>query len=317
MLAEMKSLNAATATSPLKVQYPSSRDRTVLAAAKTTSPAGVAMQGGKPTSNSASDSGKKTGPAMIGPGNVYYAMMTTSVDTDQPGPVTAVVEDGPLANATLIGSYTRHGDHVVVEFQIATLPNHSSFPIEAIAVDANTNRTAIMTSYSNHDLDRFSWLLGGAFLQGIGQSAQQSGTSITSNLGGFEALTSPRSLGQDSLNALGTVGQTLGDIGVQQFESIKPTVRVHMKYGIGLLFIKPVFASAVEQAAAGNTQNGGGSINNGMQQGVPQQSALATQQQSMMGVAYPNSGGGAYGGGSGLYSGGSQQQVPAQSLTQP
>jgi hypothetical protein len=260
---------------------------------------------------------------MIGPGNVYYAEMTTRVYSDQPGPVTAVVEDGPLANATLIGNYTRHGNRVVIEFDIATLPNHSSLPIKAIAVDSNTNRTAIMTSYNDHDLDRFSWLLGGAFLQGMGQSAQQSGTAITSNLGGFEALTSPRSLGQDSLNALGTVGQTLGDIGVQQFESIKPTVRVHMKYGIGLLFIKPVFASSVEAALAGQTQTGNSAIDSGMRstmpQGLQQPSGLQQgyPQQTTMGASYPTGGyGGGYGGSYGG-TGGSQQEVPAQSLVQP
>lgn len=193
-------------------------------------------------------------PALIGPGKLYYAVVDTSVDSDQPGtPVMATLEDGPLAHSRLLGNFTRHGDHLVIQFKTLTLPNQASFPIKAVATSPSTNRAAVESSYNNHDFSRYAWLVAGAFLRGVGNSASDVGTSVTSTLGGFSAVTSPRSIGQDALSSLGTVGRTVGNIGVQNFNRIKPTVREAKGHGIGILFLKPLRRATVEKAIHGQT----------------------------------------------------------------
>ncbi len=265
MLAELTALNhAGGQDTGLKVDYVKTRQQSQVSGGTTmangmTGRAGTATEAAKTAPMAATST--TGGTPVIGPGKLFYAVMGTSVDSDQPGPVLATLEDGPFANATLLGNYTRHGDAVVIEFTVMTLPNQASIPIKAIAVNADTNRTAVATSYNNHDFDRFAWLLGGAFLQGVGQSAQQGGTTVTSSLGGFAEAISPRSLGQDALNSLGTVGQTLGQIGEQEFQSIKPTVRVKDGFGVGILFLKPVLSDAVETAMSGHEASGGASNN--------------------------------------------------------
>ncbi len=224
----------------------------------------LTAQSGQKSGATAHSTRAAAGPALIGPGKLYYGVVDTSIDTDQPGPVLAQMEDGPLRGARLLGNFTRHGDRVVIEFNVLTMPDQASIPIKAVAVNARTNRTSVETSYNNHDFSRFAWLVAGALLQGVGQSAQQSGTSVTSSLTGFSAVTSPRSLSQDVLDGMGTVGQTLGSIGQQEFTSIKPTVRLKDGSGIGVLFLKPVSASAVAGAVGGHSSGALPAIDSGI-----------------------------------------------------
>lgn len=193
-------------------------------------------------------------PPAVGAGNLYYSVADTSMDSDQPGPVLATLENGPLKGAHLLGKFANTHNRLIIEFQTATMPNNATVAIDAIAVDPHTNRTALATSVDHHYLERYGLLIGGAFLQGFGQAVMTSGQTTIGGYGGVSSSVSPRSLAQNAEASLGQVGQTVGQIGTQAFNTIQPTVRVAMGTGMGILFLKPVKASALTNALAGQSQ---------------------------------------------------------------
>lgn len=193
-------------------------------------------------------------PPAVGAGNLFYSVADTSMDSDQPGPVLATLENGPLKGARLLGKFADTHNRLIIVFHTATMPNNATVAIDAIAVDPNTNRTALATSVDHHYLERYGLLIGGAFLQGFGQAVMTSGQTTIGGYGGVSSSISPRSLAQNAEASLGQVGQTVGQIGTQAFNSIHPTVRVAMGTGMGILFLKPVKASALTSALAGQSQ---------------------------------------------------------------
>ena len=193
-------------------------------------------------------------PPAVGAGNLFYSVADTSMDSDQPGPVLATLENGPLKGARLLGKFADTHNRLIIVFHTATMPNNATVAIDAIAVDPHTNRTALATSVDHHYLERYGLLIGGAFLQGFGQAVMTSGQTTIGGYGGVSSSISPRSLAQNAEASLGQVGQTVGQIGTQDFNSIHPTVRVAMGTGMGILFLKPVKASALTSALAGQSQ---------------------------------------------------------------
>lgn len=193
-------------------------------------------------------------PPAIGSGNLYYSVADTSMDSDQPGPVLATLENGPLKGAHLLGKFANTHNRLIIEFQTATMPNNATVAIDAVAVNPHTNRTALATSVDHHYLERYGLLIGGAFLQGFGQAVMTSGQTTIGGYGGVSSSVSPRSLAQNAEASLGQVGQTVGQIGTQAFNTIQPTVRVAMGTGMGILFLKPVKASALTSALMGQSQ---------------------------------------------------------------
>lgn len=193
-------------------------------------------------------------PPAVGAGNLFYSVADTSMDSDQPGPVLATLENGPLKGARLLGKFADTHNRLIIVFHTATMPNNATVAIDAIAVNPHTNRTALATSVNHHYLERYGLLIGGAFLQGFGQAVMTSGQTTIGGYGGVSSSISPRSLAQNAEASLGQVGQTVGQIGTQDFNSIQPTVRVAMGTGMGILFLKPVKASALTNALAGQSQ---------------------------------------------------------------
>lgn len=194
-------------------------------------------------------------PPAVGAGNLFYSVADTSMDSYQPGPVLATLENGPLKGARLLGKFADTHNRLIIVFNTATMPNNATVAIDAIAVDPNTNRTALATSVDHHYLERYGLLIGGAFLQGFGQAVMTSGQTTIGGYGGVSSSISPRSLAQNAEASLGQVGQTVGQIGTQEFNSIQPTVRVAMGTGMGILFMKPVKASTLTNALAGQSSS--------------------------------------------------------------
>lgn len=247
-LVEMKALMGKWSTSgPVIVNYAPSA--TSVSTAST--PVGSSAA---PSSASSTHTVSTSAPPVIGAGNLFYSVADTSMDSDQPGPVLATLENGPLKGAHLLGKFANANNRLIIEFQTATMPNNATVAIDAVAVNPRTNRTSLATSVDHHYLERYGLLIGGAFLQGFGQAVMTAGQTTISGAGGVSSSISPRSLTQNAEASLGQVGQTVGQIGAQDFNTIKPTVRVAMGTGMGILFLKPVKADVLTNALAGQSQ---------------------------------------------------------------
>lgn len=190
---------------------------------------------------------------VIGAGRLEYGVVETALNSNRPTPVLGQIEDGPLAGTRLLGAFKTEDNRLVIKFTMASLKNGISFPVDAIMVNPKVNQGYLASSVNHHYFYRYSLLLGGAFLQGFGQTLQQSGSTVTSGYGGVTQTFSPKSTSGAALAAMGQVGQTVGQIGESAFRTPN-TVRINIGTGVGILFLKPV----TKQDILG--QNGSGKI---------------------------------------------------------
>lgn len=291
LVKEMKALDnnfgAGQPMVPVYVAQPQAQQSATSAGGVNQQAPGVAPAGSAPLVKT--DNNIEVGLPIIGAGDILYAVIDTSLNSNQNTPVLATVEQGPFKNYKLLGSFKTVNDRLVIQFTTATSPNKVPFAIDAVAVNANTNRAAVANAVNHHYLGKFGLLLGGALLQGFGQSVQQSGTSVISGLGGIESVVSPRTMLQNGLSSLGTVGQTLGQIGVSEFNSIKDTVREFQGEGVGILFLKPVMKNTLANAASGigQTPNISSGINDKENQAKPISAPAAYNQSPSAYGQYP------------------------------
>ncbi len=179
-----------------------------------------------------------TSKTLIKAGNVIHAVLETGINSDEPSPVLAKVISGDLKGAKLLGQMTRNGKKVIVQFNTISIPEYtSSLAINAVAVDADTRRTALASEVDNHYLQRYGILLAATFLKGYAEAVSNQGTTTSVNALGGVTVTSP------SLNNKQITQKAVGDVGKELAEQTKatlnpnPTVTVHPGVAIGVLLM--------------------------------------------------------------------------------
>lgn len=181
--------------------------------------------------------------ALIKTGDVLFAVMDTSVNSDEPGPILATIVSGKLKGSKLIGSFNlpSNSDKMVISFNTLSVPGASkTVSISAYAIDPDTARTALSSRTDHHYLLRYGSLFASSFLEGIGNAFQSADTTVTvGGTGGGDNITVQnginRSVLQNAVIALSNVGQAWGQAAQQNFNR-PTTVQVFSGTGIGILF---------------------------------------------------------------------------------
>lgn len=184
--------------------------------------------------------GKFAAPVFIKAGTIMYAVINTSINSDEPGPVLATVVSGDMKGARLLGSITNQGQKVMITFNLLNSDSVAkSVPINAVAIDQNTSRTSLSTDTNNHYVERYGSLFLASFMQGYGQAIATSGTATSTT--GLTTTTSTPSLSpkQTIAVALGNVGTAWGNQ-MNSIFSTPPTVKVKAGTGVGILFLSDV-----------------------------------------------------------------------------
>lgn len=174
-----------------------------------------------------------------------YGQLTTGVNTDEGGPVTAKVVSGALAGATLLGKAevgSNNAQKTGIHFTTASIPGQTnSIAIDAWAIDPDTARTAIASNVDNHYLLRYGSLFASAFLGGYGDALIKGGQSqqlVATNSGAI-VQTDPYSSKQLLLAGVGNVGKQLSTNMGNVFNR-PATIEVANNIGIGILFMADV-----------------------------------------------------------------------------
>lgn len=178
-----------------------------------------------------------SGPPFIKAGTVYYGVIETAVNSDEPGPIMATIVSGPYKGGRLLGTLAYQNDAVMLSFNVLSLKNFpKSIPVNVVAIDQNTARTGISTETDHHYWYRYGAVFASAFIQGYGQAFQTSGSTISSN--GLSTQTSTPQLNPTDkfFVALGNVGQQFSTAALTAFNT-KPTVYVASGTAVGLLFL--------------------------------------------------------------------------------
>lgn len=187
--------------------------------------------------------GSLTQKAVVKAGTVFYAVLDTAVNSDEPGPVLATIVSGKYRGAKMIGTLAHQGQQetVLINFTTMSLPGKpNSIGVQAVAIDPETARTALATDVDKHYLLRYGSLFAASFMSGYGKAITQEGTTTTSPLTGTTTTTTPPLSGKDKALA------ALGEVGTQWAQQVKPffnlpyTVSVNQGTSIGVLFVSDV-----------------------------------------------------------------------------
>ncbi|MGB8807656.1 MAG: TrbI/VirB10 family protein, partial [Candidatus Rickettsiella isopodorum] len=171
-------------------------------------------------------------------GTIMYAVLLTAVNSDEPGPVLAEIVQGKFKGARLMGALSNQGQKVLLSFNTLTLPKLSeSVPINTVAIDENTARTALSSDTNNHYWLRYGTLFASAFLQGYGQSFLDYGNTyagaVVINPTNQPINLSPR---ERAFVGLGQVGQQYASA-LRSLFNTPPTVKVFSGTPVGILFL--------------------------------------------------------------------------------
>ena len=82
-------------------------------------------EGSEHATNAPTDtSAKKPGDIYIKTGDILFAVLETSVNTDEPGPILATIVSGKLKGSKIIGSFTlpSNADQIVITFNTLSMP---------------------------------------------------------------------------------------------------------------------------------------------------------------------------------------------------
>ncbi|BCA94125.1 hypothetical protein TUM19329_04860 [Legionella antarctica] len=184
---------------------------------------------------------------MIKTGDIVFAVMDTSVNSDEPGPILATVVSGRLKGSKLIGSFNlpSTADKMIITFNTMSIPGAAkTISISAFAIDPNTARTALSSRTDHHYLMRYGSLFASSFLQGFGNAFQSANTTVTiGGTGGGNNITVSNGIGRSALEnaviGLAQVGQNWSQQAQQLFNT-PTTVEVYSGTGIGVLFTQDV-----------------------------------------------------------------------------
>ena len=180
-------------------------------------------------------------------GDILFAVLDTSVNTDEPGPILATIVSGRLKGSKLIGSFNlpSNADKMIVTFStLSMLGADKTVSINAYAIDPDTARTALSSRTNHHYLMKYGSLFASTFMAGFSSAIQSADTTIT--IGGTGGTTTTevqngidRSTLDNALIGLGAVGQAWAQE-AQKNMSKPTTVELFSGTGIGVLFTQDV-----------------------------------------------------------------------------
>lgn len=186
----------------------------------------------------ASDTSNAPAPELFArAGDVVLASTIITNDSDTPGPVVVEVRRGPLAGTRLVGGFqtNTNNTHLIVQFNQAVLPDGTSVPVSAYAVDARQMSLAVRTDLDRRIFQRYAPRVAAAFVTGLGDALADPGTTLI-DLGGATGVTRPEaSFEQGVYSGIAQVGNDLAQEFVQSAPR-GPLISLRSRQTIGILF---------------------------------------------------------------------------------
>jgi intracellular multiplication protein IcmE len=184
-------------------------------------------------------------PPVVKAGTIMNAVLLTAINSDEPGPVLAEIVQGKFKGARLVGTLSNQGKKVLLAFNSLTLPQVSkSIPINSVAIDEGTARTALSSYTNNHYWLRYGTLFASAFIEGYGQSFLNAGSPYA----GAIVIDPNNDDKAPELKPRDRMFVGLGQVGVRYASALgnifntPPTVHVYSGTPMGILFLSDVAA---------------------------------------------------------------------------
>lgn len=183
-------------------------------------------------------------------GDTCYATLDTAVNTDEPSPVTATIQQcGELDQAKLVGKVDVQGQaggaqpgarpqRAVLRFTAINVRGQpTSLPLDAVAIDESTRRSALASDVDNHYFLRYGTMFASSFLAGIGDALlrAQRQTVIATTTGPIVSRDAFDTT-QLALAGAAQVGRQITSSSSGVFNR-PPTITIDAGIGIGILFM--------------------------------------------------------------------------------
>ncbi|UNC16182.1 hypothetical protein FE249_18170 (plasmid) [Acidiphilium multivorum] len=254
MVKEMEALNSAMSGGPIKEVRFSSNSETKGATgqaggypsrAYTGTASGGAQQAAKATPASTTTA-RPAGPYSAPAPGTRLAAVLDGMDSDAPGPVTGVIEQGPLTGARLLGQAETTRDGAAIRFTSMTVPYRNAdgqlttqtVSISAWAISPSTGTTDVATSVNHHLAEQLAVAFTTSLLSNFGQLIANSGASTVINPTGAIAVTNPALSTTDQLaSAAGSAAGTAGTLFQQIYGNQPTTIKVAPGTPCTLLFV--------------------------------------------------------------------------------
>ncbi|WP_137297167.1 DotG/IcmE/VirB10 family protein [Psychromonas sp. SP041] len=174
----------------------------------------------------------------ISVGEMHYAILQIGINTDEIGPVRAIVPgNGKIGEAILIGTPVRIGEKASISFKTMTIDG-KEYPISAIALDPETMRPGLADDVDRHIFERYFKLAIAAAADGY-VDAISSYTTTTSD-GTTETIYEALPDASDQIaTAVGKVGEVLVPIFEEDF-NMDPTITVNQNSNILIMFMSGI-----------------------------------------------------------------------------
>lgn len=179
-------------------------------------------------------------------GDIIFAVLSTTVNSDYPGPVLATVVSGPLKGSKLIGAVsqgptlegTEGPETVMLKFTQINVPGKpTTGTINSVAIDPDTAYTVMADEVDHHYLLRYGTLFASSFLEGVGDAVQQAGsTTSVDAFGGVTTVNGALGTMDEIIVGLGEVGSSLGEE-IDGYFDRPPTVYVYAGTSMGILLL--------------------------------------------------------------------------------
>ena len=190
-------------------------------------------------------------------GDILYAILETSINTDEPGPILAKIVSGPLKDARIIGNLTLAGEYaqkVMLQFSVINIPNMpNSVPFSAVGIDPDTARTALASNVDNHYLLRYGTLFASAFMEGMSQAVLSSINNPgfeTDGNGVIVGSSVTPTVRDQIISGFGQVGQQLSE--KSNLFNRPATITVDSGTAMGLLMLQDFSMTATPATAGAN-----------------------------------------------------------------
>ena len=172
-------------------------------------------------------------------GTILFAVLDTSINSDEKGtPIMARIVGGNYKGGKLLGKFSLVDKRLMLSFNLLNLPDRDkTITINAVAIDPDTARTAMTGDVDNHYLLRYGTLFASAFVSGVSDAIQNSGSTQEQGLFGPIIARDKLSITESALVGVGEVGKKYSTALGDNFNR-PPTVTIAGGTGMGLLFME-------------------------------------------------------------------------------
>jgi hypothetical protein len=171
-------------------------------------------------------------------GTVWKATLTTGADTDRPGTVQAVIEEGPFAGRTALCNFTWPSREYLNLECFAIRLDHESLPVSMVAVGAD-QMPNLKADYNGRYVQRVGAQFLVAFPAAYAEGLARGGTTVTSNAGTTQ--TQDALSGADlAIYAAGKATEPLLQEAQKIAAEIKPQAKVPAMQLIGLMLAEDI-----------------------------------------------------------------------------